>query len=178
MKTARAHSFQGSSLVVVLSVIATLAVGVVVALDYTSGVRRHVRRTDVLQTAISVADGVLEHQFSYWREICRSNTDAALNTASFSNIPLPTQSQFPNITDFSAQRTPADLTQGQVPTVSNFQVIAVDPQMRPIASGAPLVPAIGMAATTSNLAYLGQADVTLPFKSDKITAKVRRVFQK
>ena len=178
MKTPVADSCEGSSLIVVLSVIATLAVGVVVALDYTSAVRHHVSRSDVLQNAVSVGDGVLEHEFSYWREVCRSNTDASLNTSSFSTIPLPTQSQFPSISNFSAQRTPADYTQSQVPTVSNFQVIAVDPQMRAIASGAPLVPAIGMSASTSTMAYLGQADVTLPFKSDKITAKVRRVFQK
>ncbi len=178
MKNPVSDSTEGSSLIVVLSVIATLAVGVVVALDYTSAVRHHVRRSDVFQTAITVGDGVLEHEFSYWREVCRSNTDASLNTASFSSIPLPTQSQFPGVSNFSAQRTPADLTQPQVPTVSNFQVIAVDPQMRPIADGAPLVPAVGMSSTTSTMAYLGEADVTLPFKSDKITARVRRVFQK
>src|SRR5262245_2533679 len=116
MKTPAADSSEGSSLVVVLSVIATLAVGVVVALDYTGAVRRHVRRSDVLQTAITVGDGVLEHEFAYWREVCRSNTDAALNTASFSSIPLPTQSQFPGINNFSAQRAPADFTQQQIPT--------------------------------------------------------------
>jgi hypothetical protein len=178
MKTQAANSKAGSALIVVLSVVATLAVGVVVALDYTSTVRRHVKRTDVLQTAITVGDGVMEHEFSYWREICRSNTDASLNTSSFSTIPLPTQSQFPNITNFSAQRAVADFTQTTIPTVTNFQVIAVDPQLRPIASGAPLVPSVGMSPVTSTLSYLGEADVTLPMQSNIITAKVRRVFQK
>lgn len=178
MKTLIANSESGSALVVVLSVVATLAVGVVVALDYTSAVRHHVNRSDVLQSAISVGDGVLEHEFSYWRETCRSNTDASLGTSSFSTIPLPTQSQFPNITNFSAQRAPADFTQSQIPTVTNFQVIAVDPQMRPIASGGPLIPAVGMSPVTTTLAYLGEADVTLPVQSNRITAKVRRVFQK
>ena len=178
MKTQAANSKAGSALIVVLSVVATLAVGVVVALDYTSTVRRHVKRTDVFQTAITVGDGVMEHEFSYWREICRSNTDASLNTSSFSTIPLPTQSQFPNITNFSAQRAVADFTQTTIPTVTNFQVIAVDPQLRPIASGAPLVPSVGMSPVTSTLSYLGEADVTLPMQSNIITAKVRRVFQK
>jgi hypothetical protein len=36
-----------------------------------------------------------------WREICRSNTDASLHNSSFESIPLPTQSQFPNIANFS-----------------------------------------------------------------------------
>jgi len=178
MKTLISDSEKGSSLIVVLSVIATLAVGVVVALDYTTSVRHNVKRSDVLQNAISVGDGVLEHEFAYWRETCRSNTDASLDTSSFSTIPLPTQSQFPNITNFSAQRAPADFTQSQIPTVTNFQVVAVDPQIRPIASGAPLVPAVGMSPVTTTLAYLGAADVTLPVQSSRITAKVRRVFQK
>ncbi|MGH8092243.1 MAG: hypothetical protein ACREIF_02050 [Chthoniobacterales bacterium] len=168
----------GSALIVVLSVIATLAVAVVVSMEYTTTVRHNVQRSDVLQTAISVGDGVLEHSFSYWREICRSNTDASLDTSSFANIPLPSQSQFPNVLNFTAQRAAADFTQSQIPTVSNFQVIAVDPQMRPIADNMPLVPAVGQSPVTTTLAYLGEADVTLPVLDGRITAKVRRVFQK
>ncbi len=168
----------GSALIVVLSVIATLAVTVVVSMEYTTGIRHNVSRTDALQTAITVGDGVLEHSFSYWREICRSNTDASLDTSSFASIPLPTQSQFPNISNFTAQRAVADLGQNQVPTVSNFQVIAVDPQMRPIEDNMPLVPAVGQSPVTTTLSYLGEADVTLPVLDGHVTAKVRRVFQK
>jgi hypothetical protein len=171
-------SREGSALVVVLSVIVTLTVTVAVAMEYTSTIRHHVQRSDSLQTAISIGDGALEHAFSYWREICRSNTDATLHNSSFQDVPLPTQAQFPNVVNFTAQRTPADPTQGPIGTISNFQILAVDPQLQPIDSAAPLVPAIGQSPVTATYSYLGQADVTLPVLGGNVTAKVRRVFQK
>ncbi len=169
---------EGSALIVVLSVIVTLTVTVALAMEYTATVRHHVQRSDSLQTAISIGDGALEHAFSYWREVSRSNTDASLHNSSFQNIPLPSQTQFPNIPNFSAQRAAADLSQGQVATVSNFQVLAIDPQLRLVDSGSPLVPAIGQSPITATYAYIGQADVTLPVLGGNVTAKVRRVFQK
>ena len=178
MKTHVIPQETGSALIVVLSVIATLAVTVLISMEYTTGVRHQVQRTEALQTDINIADGVLDHAFAYWREICRSNTDASLNTSSFANIPLPTQSQFPTVQNFTAQREVADFSQPAIATVSNFSVIAVDPQMNPIAGGAPLIPAVGQAPTTTTLYYLGQADVTLPVLGDKVTAKVRRTFEK
>ena len=121
MKTPVSNSTDGSSLIVVLSVIATLAVGVVVALDYTSAVRHHVRRSDVFQNRnYKLATAFVEHEFSYWREVCQITQMLPQIRAHFSTIPLPTQSQFPGISNFSAQRTPADLTQPQVPTVEQF----------------------------------------------------------
>jgi hypothetical protein len=178
MKTQSRSSETGSALIVVLSVVATLTVTVAVAMEYTTSVRHNVQRSEALQTALSVGDGVLEHAFSYWREICRSNTDASLHNSSFQNIPLPTQSQFPNIVDFSSQREPADLNQAQVPTVSNFKVLAVDPELRYVDSSSALVPAIGQSPVTATYSYLGQADVTLPVLGANVTARVRRVFQK
>ncbi len=168
----------GSALIVVLSVVATLAVTAAISMEYTTSVRHNVKRSEVLQAAITVGDSVTEHAFSYWREICRSNTDASLHNTSFQDVPLPTQSQFPSVANFTAQRGSADLTQPQPPTVSNFQVIAVDPQLRPLANSAPLVPSIGQSPITATYSYLGGADVTLPVLGGKITAKVRRVFQK
>lgn len=178
MKPLAIKSAAGSSLIVVLSVIATLSVTIALSMEYTTVVRHHVQRSEALHAATTVGDGVLEHAFSYWREICRSNTDASLSTDSFTDIPLPTQEQFPEVTSFTAQRTTSDLTQSHPPTVSNFQVIAVDPQYNPIASGATLVPAIGQSPVTATYSYLGEADVTLPVQGGNITAKVRRVFQK
>ncbi len=178
MKTQVTLSSRGTALIVVLSVIATLAVTALVAMEYTTGLRHQVQRTDGLQNAITIGDGVLDYAFSNWREICRGNTDAALDTASFANIPLPTQDQFPFVTNFTAQRGAADFTQAQVPTVSNYSVIAVDPQMNPIAAGNPLIPAVGQSPVTVTYNYLAQADVTLPVLGSKVTAKVRRVLQK
>jgi hypothetical protein len=178
MKTRLISRKSGSALIVVLSVIATLTVAALVSMEYTTAIRHQVQRSDALQADITIGDGVLDHAFSYWREICRSNTDAALTTSSFANIPLPTQDQFPSVADFSAQRDEADFTQSNVPTVSNFKVIAVDPQLNPIATGDSLVPAVGQSPVTATFSYLGEADVTLPVLNDKVTAKVRRVFQK
>jgi len=178
MNLAQRSSKQGSALIVVLSVIVTLSVTVVVAMEYTAMVRHQVQRSEGLQSAIGIGDGVLDHAFGYWREICRGNTDASLHTSSFTNIPLPTQSQFPNVSGFSAQRAPLNSLLGQVPTVSNFQVIAVDPQMNSVDDASPLVPAIGQSPVTATYAYLGEADVSLPVLDGYVTTKVRRVFQK
>ncbi|HEY2801482.1 MAG TPA: hypothetical protein VGI85_12860 [Chthoniobacterales bacterium] len=165
-------------MIVVLSVIATLTVGVAVAMEYTTTVRHQVQRSEALDSAITIGDGALEQSFAYWREICRNNTDASLQNSSFANIPLPTQDQFPNVPNFTAQRAAADPSENQPPTVSNFQVLAVDPELKLIDEGAPLVPSIGQSPVTTTLSYLGEADVTLPVHGSYVTAKVRRVFQK
>ncbi len=171
-------SFQaGSALIVVLSVIATLTVTVAVAMEYTTTVRRHVQRSEALQAAITIGDGVLEHSFSYWREICRGNTDASLHNTAFQDIPLPTQDQFPDVPNFTAQRV-ASVSTGQPTTVSNFAVLAVDPELRLVDTSSPLVPAIGQSPVTATYSYLGQADVTLPVQGGNVTVQVRRVFQK
>ncbi|MGI8891415.1 MAG: hypothetical protein ACR2G0_11615 [Chthoniobacterales bacterium] len=169
---------RGTALIVVLSVIATLTVTAAVSMQYTTNIRHMVQRSEALQSAITIGDGVVEHSYSYWREICRGNTDANLTTTSFQGIPLPTQSQFPNVINFAAQRALADPSQADLPTVSNFQIIAVDPQMRPTADGAPLVPAIGQSPITATYAYLAQADISMPVLGGNVTAKVRRVLQK
>lgn len=178
MKTSRTTQETGSALIVVLSVIATLVVTLAVSMEYTASVRHHVQRSDALQTAITIGDGVVDHAFSYWREISRSNTDSSLHNSSFQSIPLPTQEQFPSVANFSAQRLTLSSAGEAPPTVSNFQVLAVDPQLRPIDSAAPLVPSIGQSPITATYSYVGQVDVTLPVLGDHVTAKVRRVFQK
>lgn len=178
MKAEFKSSEAGSALIVVLSVVATLTVTMAVAMEYTTSVRHNVQRSEVLQKALAVGDGVLEHSFSYWREICRSNTDASLHNSSFQDIPLPTQAQFPTISNFTAQRAAVAQGQAQPPTVANFQVLAIDPELRYVDSNSPLVPAIGQSPVTATYSYLGQADVTLPVLGGNVTARVRRVFQK
>ncbi len=178
MKLDLATRKTGSALIVVLSVIATLVVTVAIAMEYTTTVRHHVQRSEALQAAITIGDGVVEHEFNYWREICRSNTDSSLHNSSFQDIPLPTQDQFPKVANFSAQRTGLTQGSGNPPTVSNFQVLAVDPQLRPIDSAMPLIPAIGQSPITATYSYLAQADVTLPVLGADVTARVRRVLQK
>ena len=166
-----------TALVVVMSVIATLGVMVAVSMEYTAIIRRHVQRSDALQSAITIADSSLEKSFCYWREICRNSTDSALGTSSFATIPLPTQSEFPNIPHFTASAS-ATAPSATPPTVANFKVIAVDPEMNPITDPAPLVPGMGQGPAQITYNYLASADVSLPAVNGYVSARVRRVFQK
>jgi type II secretory pathway component PulK len=61
----------GATIVVVISVIATLAMFIGAALDYTFTVARNVERSDKMGQAAAIANGCLQDQFMYWREICR-----------------------------------------------------------------------------------------------------------
>ena len=178
MKSQKRTKQQGSAILVVLSVTVTLAMIVAVAMEYTATIRRNVQRSEALQSAISIGDGALENAFSSWRTICRVQTNVAQKTTAFQSIPLPTQAQFPTVTSFTASRTPADLTLAHAPTVSNFQVVAVDPQLNPIAATADPIPGIGQSSNSATWYYLAQADVTLPVLRKNITARLRRVFQK
>ena len=69
MKTIQLGKQSGSSLIVVLSVLATLMVVVAVAAEYTSTVNRHVQRSNTEQSALAVADSCIEVLFSHWRKL-------------------------------------------------------------------------------------------------------------
>ena len=105
MKTQLNSKNSGSAIVVVLSITVTVAIIVAVSMEYTATIRRYVQRSQALQSAVAIGDGALESAFSYWRGICRSSTDIPLPTSAFAypNIPLPTQTQFPNVPGFTAQ---------------------------------------------------------------------------
>lgn len=178
MKLRQISRHSGSAIVVVLSVTVTVAVIIAVAMEYTSTIRRFVQRGQALQSAIAVGDGALESAFCYWRGICRASTDMPLNTTAFADIPLPTQAQFSNISGFTASATPADLSLDHPPTISNFNVIAVDPELHPISPTASPIPGMGQGPTSKTHYYLAQADVTLPVIKGHVTAKVRRVLEK
>ena len=79
---------------------------------------------------------------------------------------------------FTAQVAAADLTQAHPPTISNYSVIAVDPELNPIAPAAALIPGMGQGPTSKTFYYLAQADVTLPVLKEHVTAKIRRVLQR
>ena len=70
LKTIPLPKPSGSSLVVVLAVLATLMVIVAVAAEYTSTVNRHVQRSNSLENAVAVGDSCIEILFSNWRAIC------------------------------------------------------------------------------------------------------------
>ena len=69
MKTTHPTKQSGSSLVVVLSILATLMVIVAVAAEYTSTVSRHVQRSNTLQNAVAVGDSCIEILFAHWRPV-------------------------------------------------------------------------------------------------------------
>jgi hypothetical protein len=166
---------EGSALVVVMSVLATLLVTVAIAIEYTTSIHKNVLRSRWLSNATTVGDGSMELLFGYWREVCRGNTNVPMPTSAFASVPLPTSAQFPDVLNFSATRVP-DST-GSF-TISNYGIQAVDPELNPLSSNANPPPGIGMSATSATYNYLASADVTLLAMGSKMTSKVRRVFQK
>ena len=188
MKTTFRQRQSGSSLIVVISITATLMVIVGIAAEYTMGISRNVQRSNALESAIATGDSCLDILFGNWRSICRQplNVNVALPTNSFTSIPLPTSSMFPNISNFGASAQDyygANLP--NPPAISNFKVVAVDAEWTPSMPTATPIPMLGEGSTATSPTttvvynYVASADVTLPAVNGKnAVAKVRRVFQK
>jgi hypothetical protein len=175
----------GATLLVALSVMATLAVCLAAALQYSSVIEKQSQRMNALTKATEIGNGAVELAYTSWRELCRETPNVPPTTAQLASIAVPTQSMFPNVVGtFPATR----IGQSGSATISNFGVIAVDPQLNPLSTGssAPtpsygpsLNPASGVSFTNdTSWWYLASADVTIPSMSGNVTAKVRRVFQK
>ena len=164
----------GATVVVVISVIATLAVFTGAALDYTFTVGRNVERSDKMAQATSIANGCIQNEFMYWREICRSlsSTTQGPPTSSFANIPLPTQSQFPNISNFTATTG-----SGSSYTVSNYSVVALTPQLQVVSGSSNPTAGIGETATTKTYFYRATATVTLADRGLPVTFNASQVFE-
>jgi hypothetical protein len=196
MKATHFRKQFGSSLVVVMSVLATLMVVVGVAVEYTTTINRHVQRSNTQANAVAVADSCIDILFSNWRAICAAppNQTMPLPTSPwFTSIPLPTSSQFPSIPGFAATTTDYyGNNTANPPTVSNYKVVAANAEWQPLASSAATpIPMLGQIAATllsitptTSLVYnyIASADVTLPTLGTAgnrtVVAKVRRVFQK
>jgi hypothetical protein len=194
MKTIHLRKQSGSSLVVVISVLATLMVVVGVAAEYTWTVNRHVQRSNTLERAVAVGDSSLEMLFANWRAICSSAPTTLQPTSAFASIATPTSSQFPDIPGFAATATDYyDNNTPNPPTVSNYKVVAANAEWQALAGpGATPIPMLGQiaAAVTAGTPpppttplvynYVASADVTLPAlgPTGTVVAKVRRVFQK
>jgi len=199
MKTIQLHKQSGSSLVVVLVVLATLMVVVAVAAQYTSTISRHVQRSNTEQSALAVADSCIDIMFSNWRAICGAPGAVTSNqtTAMLANIPLPTSLQLglPNTTNFAKRGTSVDPNNDEYDpsyTISNFKVVAVDAEWNALASASatpePMLGQIASAIMTGPPSvttplvynYVATADVTLPSlgSAGNTVARVRRVFQK
>jgi len=184
MKTFLLRKQSGSTLIVVMSITATLMVIVGVAGEYTMNVSRNVQRSNTLESAIATGDSCLDILFGNWRSICGQpgNVNLPLPTNSFTSIPLPTSSLFPNIPNFGARA--ADYYGASLanpPAISNFKVVAADAEWNPIADPAATpIPMLGQTGTTTTAVYnyVASADITLSAATGNVVAKVRRVFQK
>ncbi len=77
MKTMHSRKQSGSSLIVVISVMATLMILVGVVAEYTWTINRHVQRSSTLQSAVAVGDACIEILFSNWRATCSAPADYA-----------------------------------------------------------------------------------------------------
>lgn len=179
----------GSSLVVVILAMATLAVIVGITLDYTSNISRLVQRTTILQKAVAAGDATIEQLFTNWRAICRATPSTPLATSAFSSIPLPTNSlvNLPSSSQLAKAGTNPDLSDEYDPTysISDIKVVAVDGTLQPVGGSAVAPPpAVGMSqtgavnTTSATYNYMASADVTLPTLKGNVVAKVRRVFSK
>jgi hypothetical protein len=139
-------SFEGSTLVVVLSVVAFLLVLIGVAVEYTGSISRQSQRSRKIALAMEIADGHLEMLFTSWRNIYRSTwttdsngtggTDKAILGTNyfFTSLynPGPAPTAVPGMTS-----TPAPFptpNRSNFPTETNFQLTqyriqAVDPMI-------------------------------------------------
>jgi len=183
MKTILLRKQSGSTLIVVMSITATLMVIVGIAAQYTMGITRNVQRSNTFESAIATGDSCLDILFGNWRSICRQpgNVNQALPTNNFTSILLPTSSLFPNIPNFAASSVDyygANLP--NPPAISNFKIVAVDAEWTPSLPTATPIPMLGQTGTTTTAVYnyVASADITLPTLNGNVVAKVRRVFQK
>ena len=161
----------GATIVVVISIIATLAVFIGAALDYTFTVGKNVNRSNQMAAAAAIANGCLNYEFMYWRELCRDSSTAGPPTSTFANIPLPTSSQFPNVSGFNC-------TTGTSPsyTVSNFGVTGLTPQLAVVSTGTALTPGITVTGTNRTYFYRGWATVNLPARGQPIAFNCYQIF--
>ena len=162
----------GATIVVVISVIATLAIFTGAALDYTFTIGKNVERSNKMAAETAIANGCLQQQFMYWREICRSSPTQGPPTSAFSSIPLPTQSEFPNAANFTASTGP-----GTSYTVSNYTVQAVTPQLVAVTGSGSPMPGIGESGSNRTFYYLATATVSMPDRGPNVTVKAAQIFQ-
>src|SRR3954454_6901002 len=77
----KTDSVQGSTLVVVISVVALLLVFLGMAVEYTGTISRESQRSRKTALAMEIADGHLEMLFTSWRNIYRSTWTSSSNSS-------------------------------------------------------------------------------------------------
>jgi len=158
--------------VVVISVIATLAIFTGAALDYTFTVAKNVERTNKMESAEAIANGCLQDEFMYWREISRASATQGPTTSAFSSIPLPTTTQFPNVSNFTAT-TGTSLSY----TVSRYKVTAVTPELAALSGSTATIPGVGTSGSNRTYFYEGTATVSMPDRGPNVTVNAATIFE-
>jgi len=182
------ESEAGLSIVLVLTVIATVVVCLGAAMELTSTIRRDVQRSNMRQSALAIADGALEIAYANWRQIATtlgsSTVPAVSDLTSLSNKTIAS-SYYPS-------QTISSVSYG-VPSFSGtYNVQPVDPRLNPtsypVSSGTP-PPAYGQDAAaafsnsstattyTSSYFYLAKASVTVNPLKGSTTVNLARVFE-
>lgn len=94
----KTQSLAGSTLVIVISVVAFLVVLIGMAVEYTGTISRQSQRSRKAAVAMEIADGHLEMLFTSWRNIYRSTWTTASNGAGGTDkVILPTNYFFTSL---------------------------------------------------------------------------------
>jgi hypothetical protein len=90
---------RGSSIVVVVSVVSTILVLLGAAVSYTQHLSRQTQRSRKSALAMEIADGHLEHLFTYWRNLSRIQVNQAIKkkASKITAYSLPTQYFFTDL---------------------------------------------------------------------------------
>lgn len=150
---------RGSTLVVTVSIVATILVLLAAAVNYTQHISKQSQRSRKTALALEIADGHLEQLFSNWRNISRIQVMQAIKKKiSVANVALPTQYFFtdlynpgptpspdPNVTGLSAPPPIIPLPDKSLfptepnYTVTQYRIQAVDPMTTIDANGNALL---------------------------------------
>jgi hypothetical protein len=147
MKTPN-RSVQGSTLVVVISVVALLLVFLGMAVEYTGTISREAQRSRKTALAMEIADGHLEMLFTSWRNIYRSTWTTTSNGSGgtdysllgtnyfFTSIynPGPAPTAIPSMTPAATPNPIPTPASSNFPSGTNYQLTqyriqAVDPMI-------------------------------------------------
>ena len=109
-----AHESNGSTLVVTVSVVATVLVLLGSAVTYTQHISKITQRTRKTALAMEIADGHLEYLFTNWRNLSRTQVMVAIKKKApkVSSYALPSQYFFTDLYNPGPSPTPDQATTG------------------------------------------------------------------
>jgi len=105
---------RGSTIIIVVSVVATILVLLGAAVGYTQHISRQTQRSRKSALAMEIADGHLEHLFTYWRNLSRIQVNQAIKkkATAITSYALPTQYFFTDLYNPGPAPTPSVTIEG------------------------------------------------------------------